>query len=246
MGKSVRKVNLAQESGGALATYQARVVGSRKWSALLGHELASLLLAPLPGALGLVARQKLYPYYIGAYGRGAVISKGVTLRCAGGLSLGEGAMIDEGVFFDIKSAEARVSIGAGTQVMHGATFETGYEGKITLGAGSFVGAYAILNGQGGLSIGENALIAGHCHIVAGNHRHDDLSRPMAHQDFISEGIVIEDDVWLGAGAKVLDGVHIGQGAIVSAGAVVTRDVPPHAIVGGVPAKLIRMRGGADV
>lgn len=59
---------------------------------------------------------------------------------------------------------------------------------------------------------------------------------------ISKGdIIVEDDVWIGYGATILSGVHIGQGAVVAAGAVVTKDVPPYAIVGGVPAKVIKYR-----
>jgi acetyltransferase-like isoleucine patch superfamily enzyme len=57
-------------------------------------------------------------------------------------------------------------------------------------------------------------------------------------------VVIEDDVWLGARVTVLKGVHIGRGAVVAAGAVVTRDVPPYTLVGGVPAKVIRTLPGA--
>ena len=53
------------------------------------------------------------------------------------------------------------------------------------------------------------------------------------------GLFIEDDVWLGAGAVVTDGVRVGRGAVVAAGAVVTKDVPPHTVVGGVPARIIK-------
>ena len=59
-------------------------------------------------------------------------------------------------------------------------------------------------------------------------------------------ILIDDDVWLGYGAIVMSGVHIGQGAVIAAGAVVTKDVPPYSIVGGVPARVIKYRFSAEV
>lgn len=65
---------------------------------------------------------------------------------------------------------------------------------------------------------------------------------IAHNEAASKGdIVIDDDVWLGLDAKIMSGVHIGQGAVVAAGAVVTKDVPPYAIVGGVPARVLKYR-----
>ena len=64
---------------------------------------------------------------------------------------------------------------------------------------------------------------------------------------ISKGdIIVDDDVWIGYGATIMSGVHIGQGAVVAAGAVVTKDVPPYAIVGGVPAKVIKYRFELDM
>ena len=64
---------------------------------------------------------------------------------------------------------------------------------------------------------------------------------------LSKGdITVDDDVWIGFGATILSGVHIGQGAVIAAGAVVTKDVPPYAIVGGVPAKVIRYRFDSDL
>ncbi|MDD6071629.1 MAG: CatB-related O-acetyltransferase [Clostridiales bacterium] len=65
---------------------------------------------------------------------------------------------------------------------------------------------------------------------------------LSNDEAISKGdIIVDDDVWIGYGATIMSGVHFGQGAVVAAGAVVTKDVPPYAIVGGVPAKVIKYR-----
>lgn len=70
---------------------------------------------------------------------------------------------------------------------------------------------------------------------------------IAETEGVSKGnIIIDDDVWIGYGSAILSGVHIGQGAVVAAGAVVTRDVPPYAVVGGVPARVIKYRFSKDV
>ncbi len=234
--------SLTRQRAGPLQKYLSRVVGSDRISRLILHEAVIMLAGQMPGALGLVLRRALYPLLLGQCGRGVAFSRGVVLRCPDRLSVGDGTMIDDRVFFDIKSRDARLGLGARNQIMHGVHFETGYEGSITLGDDCFVGAFAILNGQGGIDIGDNVLIAGHCHIVAGNHRFDDPDRPINTQGFDSRGIVIEDDVWLGAGVKVLDGVRIGRGSIISAGAVVIRDVAPFSIMAGVPARFLRQRG----
>jgi len=73
---------------------------------------------------------------------------------------------------------------------------------------------------------------------------DDPHRPFVEQGITAEGIVIEDDVWIGSGAVITDGVRIGQGAVIAAGAVVTSDVPAHTLVGGMPARVIRPMDGS--
>ena len=85
-------------------------------------------------------------------------------------------------------------------------------------------------------------------VVTGDHRTDKLDRPMitvTDSEKLPENdkdVVFEGDNWVGANAIILKGVTVGKGAVISAGAVVTHEVPPYAIVGGVPAKVIRMRG----
>jgi len=94
-----------------------------------------------------------------------------------------------------------------------------------------------------LRIGAQVQLAPQCALSPYEHGVDDLTQPIRLQPIQSRGdIIVEDDVWLGVGVKVLDGVTIGRGAVIGAGAVVTRDVPPLAIAAGVPARVIRLRG----
>lgn len=102
-----------------------------------------------------------------------------------------------------------------------------------------------LSGTGGLVIGNHCLFGPGVKIVTGGHRYDDLQRPMIEQGLTTGRVVIEDDVWVGAGAIILPHVTLGRGAIVAAGAVVTKDVAPYHMVAGIPAATIRVRGIAD-
>lgn len=113
-------------------------------------------------------------------------------------------------------------------------------GDVEFGAHSTVNPYAMISGK--VRCGNGVRIASHVSIVGFNHGFDDPSVPIHTQKHESLGITIEDDVWIGANAVVLDGVTVGRGAVIAAGAVVSKDVPPLAIVGGVPAKVVRYRG----
>ncbi len=113
-------------------------------------------------------------------------------------------------------------------------------GDVTFGAHCTVNPYAMISGK--VSCGDGVRIASHVSLVGFNHGYDDPDTPIYKQKHETLGITIEDDVWIGANAVVVDGVKIGRGAVIAAGAVVSKDVPPMAIVGGVPAKVLRYRG----
>lgn len=112
--------------------------------------------------------------------------------------------------------------------------------KLRLGARSSIGDFSYL--QGDITIGSDVMMAPRCVLIADDHRFDDLSRPMNTQGTNFQNIVIGNDVWIGYGVTILPGVTVGDGAICAAGAVVTKDVQPYAIVGGNPARMIKMRG----
>ncbi|MBX5229138.1 acyltransferase [Rhizobium sp. NLR9b] len=115
-------------------------------------------------------------------------------------------------------------------------------GDVILGDDCSVNPYACVSGK--VTCGNGVRIASHASIVGFNHGFDDPDRPIHRQGVISLGIAIGDDVWIGANCVILDGVTIGKGAVIAAGAVVTGDISPMAIAGGVPARVLRRRGSA--
>jgi acetyltransferase-like isoleucine patch superfamily enzyme len=92
-----------------------------------------------------------------------------------------------------------------------------------------------------ITIGNNVLVAAGAQMITRKHGFADVDLPISEQGYVNAPIVIEDDVWIGFRAIILSGVTVGRGSIVGAGAVVTKDIEPYSIVGGVPAKLIRKR-----
>ncbi len=127
-----------------------------------------------------------------------------------------------------------------SEILYGVIFMT-YGGNITIGKNCSINPYTILYGHGNLIIGDNVLIAGHCIIIPSNHNFSDLKIPINLQGETKKGIIINDNVWIAAGCRILDGVTIGEGAIIAAGSVVNKNVLPYTIVAGVPAKLIKNR-----
>jgi acetyltransferase-like isoleucine patch superfamily enzyme len=114
-------------------------------------------------------------------------------------------------------------------------------GWIELGSGSLVNAFSTIFGQGGVEVGDGVLVGPQSTIVAANHVYSDRDVPVDEQGLSTEGVEIRDDVWIGSNCTILDGVTVGEGAVVAAGSVVTESVPEYAVVAGVPAERIGSR-----
>ena len=129
--------------------------------------------------------------------------------------------------------------GKNVNIRKGARFDT----DIELGDNSGIGANSYIFSK--THIGKNVMMGQECIINPHNHSIEDVCKPMNEQGFEErKSVVIEDDVWIGCRVIILSGVTVGTGAVLAAGSVVTKDVPPYAIVGGVPAKVIRYRTDA--
>jgi acetyltransferase-like isoleucine patch superfamily enzyme len=138
------------------------------------------------------------------------------------------------------SLGGRILISNGTTISDGVIIAT-YGGSIEIESNVYIGPYCVLYGHGGLTIGSSTMIAAHTVIVPANHGFSRIDMPMNAQPLTREGIAIGEDVWIGAGCKVLDGVRIGKGAVIGAGSVVTKNIEPYDIAVGVPATVVRSR-----
>ena len=105
----------------------------------------------------------------------------------------------------------------------------------------FINHHTLFSTPFGIKIGNFVMIGPHCIFTTVEHGYSDWKTPMIFQKTKYKEIAIEDDVWIGANVTVVGGVTIGRGAVIAAGSVVTKDVPAYAIVGGVPAKVIKYR-----
>ncbi len=202
----------------------------------------------IPTIIGVGLRGLFYRLIMKMDGLAAIENR-VRIRFADHIKLGNGVYIDEGVY--LHACPKGIELGSNTIVMHGAVlhvynFRDMPHSGIKIGKDSLVGEYSVIRGQGGVEIGDRVYTSPFTQIIAVNHVFDDPNRPFVDQGITAEGIIIEDDVWLGAGAVITDGVRVGKGSVVAAGAVVTKDVPPHTVVGGVPAKPIKTIDGSVI
>ena len=130
------------------------------------------------------------------------------------------------------------SCGKNVNIEHGAHISS----KLSIGDNSGIGVDCHCGGA--LTVGNDVMMGPECVIISRNHDFSRTDIPMRLQGFMEEEpVTIGNDVWLGRRVMIMPGVHIGNGCIIAAGAVVTKDVPDYAIVGGVPARIIRFRNG---
>lgn len=156
-----------------------------------------------------------------------------------GVTVGRGAIIMPGAKV---SRELGGTIAVGTRsTIHPGAMLLSYGGFIRLGTNCSVNPYSVLYGHGGLMVGDNVRIAAHCVIIPANHGTALDGGPIADQPLTKRGIRIGNDVWLGAGVRVLDGAVIGDGCVVAAGAVVRGELESCGIYGGIPARLLGWR-----
>ncbi|MBE9167094.1 acyltransferase [Pleurocapsales cyanobacterium LEGE 06147] len=222
----------------------------------------------IPLLPGLGIRYLLYPTIFKKMGRSVKIYPDVRLKNARRIEVGFGAVFGRGIEIDIDQDNYlqigdRVNLardvgitctGQGNKIKlanlvsldRGVDLKAHSGGQIHIGDRTYIGPYTCISGYGTISIGKDCLIASHSSIYAHNYKFSDPSKKIKEQGFVSKGIAIADNCWLGSGVKVVDGATIGEGSVIAAGSVVMKDIPPYSIAAGFPAKVIAKRGADEL
>lgn len=173
------------------------------------------------------------------------IGSNVKIKHAYLISAGKNLIIEDNVFINALSYDG-ISIKDNVSIARNCTLiGTGIisqKGKgISIGNNTGINAGAYLGGQGGIEIGDNVIIGPGVQVFSENHNFSDLNINIKDQGVSRDGVVIQNDCWIGAGAIILAGVTIGSGCVIAAGSVVTRSVASDSVVAGVPGKILKSR-----
>lgn len=240
--KTELQAKLTDEKQTALQKYQDITIGSYSISKLIKYELLVTLIGALPGAIGLVLRKKFYKSLFAKVGRNVIFGKSITIRHPDKIYIGDNVIIDDYAVLDGKGTDNnRIIIGDNVMIGRSSVISC-KNGNITIGENSNIAMNCFIQSAKEVNIGKNVLFAAYCYVIGGgDHETERTDIPIIAQGQIVKGITIEDNCWIGASVKVLDGVKIGRDSIIGAGAVVTKEIPDYAIAVGVPAKVVKTR-----
>ncbi|GAA6620442.1 DapH/DapD/GlmU-related protein [Scytonema sp. NUACC26] len=201
------------------------------------------LLGELPSiTLGSKWRNLFYRSIFSRVGSSVYIQEGVEFIGASAIEIGNGVHIFKGVCLDGgKHQNNKLFLADGVAIERNVNIGCLEDTVIHIGQKTFLGPGVCIAGPGNITIGKRCLIAANTGIYANNHKFSDPIEPIKYHGISRKGIAIEDDCWIGHAVTVLDGVTIGKGSVIGAGAVVTEDIPPDSVAVGVPARVIKYR-----
>jgi len=229
-------------SGGLAANfwnYVQRVTGERSLARFLWQGTILTLLYRLPTVWAAVLRGIAYRAVLGGIGPSCLIEEDVRFHVPQRIFLGKRVFIGQYSYLDGQSSFIR--LGHDVHVARLCTLRAGERG-ITVHDGAGINRHSFLDGNGGVEIGPNTLLSPGVQCISANHTFDDLDVPIKYQPSEYGKITIGEDCWLGTNVVVLPGVTIARGAVIGAGAVVTKDIPEYGIALGIPATLVGRRG----
>ena len=174
-----------------------------------------------------------------------MLGKRVTFRFMNRFQYGKAIRIDDNCYISAFGSDGirmgnHVNIGAFSRIIV-STSMSAFGSFIKIGNNVGIGEFAYLGGAGGLTIGDECIIGQYFSCHPENHHFENTAVSIRFQGVSHKGIVVGKNCWIGSKVTILDGVTIGDNCVIAAGAVVTKSMPANSVIGGVPAKVLRMR-----
>jgi acetyltransferase-like isoleucine patch superfamily enzyme len=225
----LKKLSGTQES--AFKKYHDFFIGKQGVWNFLVYELAATVLAPMTGAAGLFLRKLMFPALFKKVGSGVVWGRDLSLRHPAFIQVGDRTGIDDNCMLDARGGgEQGLQIGADVLIARDTIIQC-KTGPISIGDRCTIGSQTQLSSVSGIHLGQAVMVGGQCYLGGGRYHIEDRKTPMMDQGLYSKGpVVIEDDVWIGAGVTILDGARIGRGSVIGSGAVIRENIPPFSVV----------------
>lgn len=237
----IAQKELFEENKSKFAKYQDLIIGKRGLGNLVKYELVLLISTWVPGALGLFLRSKLYPLILGRVGGNVSFGTNVTIRHPHKIFIGSNVVFDDNCLLDAKGTDnSGITIGSGVFVGRN-TILSCKNGDIVLDDNVNMGFNCEIVSANKVTVGKNVLFGAYTYLICADHSFEMTDVPILEQGRVARQIHVEDDVWFGAGVKVLDGITIKNNSIIGTGSVVTADIPAYSIAVGVPARVLRNR-----
>ncbi len=227
-------------------TYIERVTGKRSIIGFIFLGTILLLFEGIPTIFGFIVRGRVYKVILGRIGKSCLVGKNVRLAISSRIFLGDRVVIGEYCYIDPKSIHSKIILGNDVYISRLCRLTSGSSensiGEVLIGDSVHIGQNCFFDGTGKLMVGKDSVLGPNVSLLTANHEFKDPTIPIRFQGAIAKTITIEEDVWVGANVIVLGSVTIGKGAVIGAGSVVTKNIPPYSIVVGNPAKIVGKRG----
>ncbi len=235
--------DLLDEKKGAVKKYKEMFLGDVSFFYFIKYELIVTLFSSVSGALGFALRKIFFRKLFKKIGRNVVFGRNMTIRHPKKIEIGDNVVFDDNTVIDAKGKDNKgIKIGNNVVIGRASTISC-KGGDIEIGNYSNIGPGNIIISESSIKIGRYVFTAGQLYMIAGgNHSFDRKDIPIWRQPSVSKGgIIIEDDIWIGASSTILDGVKIGKGAIIGAATLVHRRIKPFTVNLGVPAQMVKKR-----
>jgi len=220
--------------------YIQRVTGQRSLKKYIWQGFIFTLLSGLPTIAGAVIRGKAYKTVLGDVGSSCLIEEGVRFYVPQKIFLGDRVFIGRNTYVDANHIESEIRLEDDVYIGRYCMLRAGV-GSIHIGPKVTIGSFCFLRGSGGLKIGENSMLSQGVQIITANHVFRDRSMPIKFQGTRYGKVNIGEDVWVGTSTIILADVSIGNGSVIGAGSIVTKDIPKYSLALGAPARVMSKR-----